>query len=155
MLKFEEKTCDVNKYVLSRKITEKYDMITTKKNVMLLLSEYLRLQYKYLEISPPKITYNYEIKSDYQNKNMTDNLSYYLDKKLKVETEIKAFYFEIEKVLKNMTREELIVTNYLLLKGNSEESVCEILGLSRTGLRPIKNSCILKIALAFNLEKLK
>lgn len=145
----------INEYLLNKKVLNLYDLNKTKENVFSLLSEFLRLQYKYLEIKPPKITYNYEVKSECKSNDRFDSLTYYLDKKYETEKEIKAFYFELQKVLMSMTKEEIIVCNNLFLKRNSEESVCENLGLSRTGLRPIKNSCLLKIALAFNLEKLK
>ncbi len=150
----EEKN-EINKYLLKGNVVNKYDMIKTKENVMLLLNEYVRLQCKYLEILPPKVTYNYEILGNYNKNHNFDKTTSYLDKKMETENEIKAFYFEIQKVLKNMTKREVIVFNYLLLKGNSEESVCEKIEISRTGLRPIKFSCILKIALAFNLEVAK
>lgn len=150
-----EETEEINKYLLSKDVINKYEMILTKKKVFILLGEYIRLQYKYLEIIPPRITYNYEVKYDFKSHDREDNLSYYLDKKLQTENEIRVFYFEIQKVLKNMTREEILIFNDLLLKKKSEDSICEKLSLSRTGLRPIKNSCILKLAMAFNLEILK
>lgn len=146
---------EINKYVLHSNVTDKYDMVKTKRNVEALLEEYLRLQYKYLEIIPPRITCNYDVKFNYNIGDKFEKISYYLDKKMSIEKEIKSFYFELQKVLKNMTKEEVAFFNNILLKKQSEESVCESLVLSRNGLKPIKNSCVLKLALAFNLEILK
>lgn len=42
-----------------------------------------------------------------------------------------------------------------LINNNSEQIVTDALGISRTGLQPIKQNCILKIALAFHIAVLK
>lgn len=55
--------------------------------------------------------------------------------------------------LKNsFTEEELLFYEYCLATNHSEGDVCIKLGVSKTGLAPIKNSCILKFAIAFNLQ---
>ena len=56
------------------------------------------------------------------------------------------------KVIQRMSMYERIYYTELLINVKSERYTSDLIGVSRNGLKPIKNSCILKIALAFNKE---
>lgn len=141
--------------LLNSKIINRYNMSATRNNVEDLLGKYVSLQYKYLNITPPRITTNYEIRCESYSPTITDKVSYYVEKKFETEQEVKEFYQEIKIVLDNLTKDERIVLTQNLINMVSESITADFIGISRTGLKPIKQSCILKLALAFNIEVLK
>lgn len=145
----------LNNCLLNARIISHYNMELTKENVNMMLDNYIKLQYKYLNIIPPRITTSYEIRYDSFISKKSDPVGYYNERKFDTEKEVEYFYGEIRDVLQRMTSEELLYYNENLLRKKSEESTAEKLCLSRKGLKPIKNSCILKLAIAFGIEELK
>ena len=128
-------------YLLSKDLRKNYNIEATEKRVVEMLNNYARLQYKYLNIIPPKITSNYQIRYEsFGNVNTVDKISYYVQKKFDTELEVKEFYDEIAKVLYRMTREELIYFNDRLINYISEELIADKLQVSRKGLKKYKES---------------
>jgi len=130
-------------------------MKATKENVDMMLDNYVKLQYKFININPPRITAVYEARYESYVPRKSDPTGYYNQRKFDTDKEIKELYSEISDVLNKMTREELLYYNDNLLGKKSEDLTAEKLGLSRKGLKPIRNSCILKLAMAFGIEELK
>lgn len=138
--------------LLDKNIINEYDIELTKNEVIKLINKYQKLKYKYINLPAPKITTNYEIRYEcflpYQ-KNNSVNI---IDLKLDTEIEIKKFYSLILDVINKMNKKERTFFYEKLMNKKSEDYVAELLNISRKGLQPIKNSCIIKFALAFNIE---
>lgn len=65
------------------------------------------------------------------------------------------FYKRLQKACKYLTNQELVYLEHYL-NGYSEETICEILNYSsRSSLKRIKESAIIKIAFYFNLHIFK
>lgn len=139
--------------LLDKNFLSKYNLEQTEENVLEIISNYLKAQYKYIDIIPPRMTSNYEVKYESFNKfNANDTVGKHIEEKIDAEIEIKKFYKVMTNVIKRMNTYERIYYAELLINGKSERYTSDLIGVSRNGLKPIKNSCILKIALAFNKE---
>ncbi|HPE14786.1 MAG TPA: hypothetical protein PLT65_02990 [Bacilli bacterium] len=122
--------------LLNTRIISHYNMELTKDNVNMMLDNYIKLQYKYLNIIPPRITASYEIRYDNFTRKKSDPVGYYNERKFDTENEVEYFYGEIKDVLLKMTNEELLYYNENLLRKKSEELTAEKLCLSRKVLKP-------------------
>lgn len=151
-MKFEQN--DVVEFsLLDKQFISKYNLEQTEENVLKIISSYLKAQYKYIDIIPPRMTSNYDVKYESFNKfNISDKVGNHVEKKVDAELEIEKFYRVMTNVIKRMNTYERIYYTELLINGKSERYTSDLIGVSRNGLKPIKNSCILKIALAFNKE---
>lgn len=139
--------------ILDKTFISKYNLEQTEENVLEIISNYLKAQYKYTDIIPPRMTSNYDVRYESLNKfNSGDSVSNYIEKKVDAEIEINRFYNIMTKVIQRMSMYERIYYTELLINGKSERYTSDLIGVSRNGLKPIKNSCILRIALAFNKE---
>lgn len=143
-------------YFLDKEITEKFDMNKTKEKVIQFILDYKIIKsrnIKSLILRDSGLTYkldqNKVSNGSNRNHSFSDNSDLYLD--------TKDMLLEIEPIIetlrKNFSPEEKKYYDCCLANKYSEEYVCNVIrnGISRTGLLPIKNSCILKIALAFNI----
>ncbi len=142
--------------VLQSNIINKFNLKETKNNVVNMLGKFISLQYKYINITPPKITSNYELRYEsFSSCNTIDKIGYYIEKKYDTELKAKEFFEELGFVMNKLNHDELVVLKLYLINNQSETIVADFIGVSRTLFRNIKDSCILKLALAFNLEVLK
>lgn len=138
-------------HLLDNTTTKLYDLVKTKEGVEKLISELKRVIFKYDHIDEPKITTNFEMNFTSNNQRI-DKIHNYVSKKVESEKEVVFLYNKIKNIYDKFTKEEKIYYTLHFFENISEEAISERLLLSRVGLRPIKNSCILKIALAFDIE---
>lgn len=146
----------VSYYFLDKEIVGRFDMNKTKENVIKFINDYKVIKarnIKSLILRDSGLTYkldpNKVSNSGNRNHSFSDNSDTYLDTTDKL-LEIEPI---IETLRKSFSPEEKKYYDCCLANKYSEEYVCNIIknGISRTGLIPIKNSCILKIALAFDI----
>ena len=148
---------DETSFLLDKEIWEKYDMNATKDNVI----EFIR---KYKE-ARAKCMYVVAFSSNGLTSKLDPNKIFSLtrknnggfaedsDNKLDDEDFVHNTMPIIKRLKKSFTIEENKYYECCLEENNSEEYVRSLLnGLSKNGLTPIKNSCILKIAFAFRME---
>ncbi len=139
--------------LLDKRFLSFYDLAKTEENVYKIMNNFFRSQYKYTNILPPRMTPNYEIKYEYLSlPSGTDKLGNYVCSRLDTEQEIIAFYNTMAGAISRMNMYEKVYYTELLLNGKSERYTADCIGVSRNGMTPIKNSCIMKIALAFGKE---
>lgn len=143
----------IDSFLLSNSIISIYDLIKTKMNVDDMVDNYLRLQYRYINIPMPRITTSYEIRYGSYVPTKSDPVGNYVARKFDTSDEVEEFYSEMVYVYDRMNQEEKLFFTEHLLNKKSEEYVAEKLGMSRKGLRPIKYSCIIKLAIAFGIEE--
>ncbi len=138
--------------LLDKKFLSQFNLEKTEENVLEIMNKFFKAQYKYTGILPPRMTPNYEIRYECFTSNCTDKLGNYVAKKVDTKQEIINFYNTMAGAISRMNCYERVYYTELLLNGRSERYTAEKIGVSRNGLIPIKNSCIVKIALAFGKE---
>ena len=143
----------IDNFMLSNSIINLYDYDKTRENVNCMIDNYLKLQYKYINIQTPKITTNYEVRYECYVPKKTDPVGRYIERKFDAYNEVEEFYGEMTDVFARMNKDEKVFFTENLLNKKSEEYVAEKLGISRKGLKPIKYSCVIKLAIAFGIEE--
>lgn len=147
-------------YVLDKTIWDRYEMNLTKKNVVEFLSEYKEAKtrsFNYMMSSSGLVaSYNFDNPISMYKSFNNNGFANSIDKKIDGEEIIERYDLVINSLLDTFTNKERQYYDYCLINNNSEVYFREIIlgGLSKHGLLPIKNSCILKIALAFNIAVL-
>ena len=135
-----------------------YDFEKTRENVEKLISTYKKSQFQYLVAENNLnnvLSVCYEPKYNQQTNNVKDKLGDNVGIKCDSKTIIDYFDAIFNPLFEKFSKEEKKYYSLYLINGNSEQYVADSLGISRTGLIPIKQNCILKIALAFHIDILK
>lgn len=139
-------------YVLDKVIWDKYDMKQTKTNVVKIIQNYKELKSKFMHLAVLHelgIT-AHNIDSIHSKTNSINSFTNKIDTKLDIEKELDIESAIFDKLNSSFTEYEKIYYDYCLQNNKSEEQLRNNIGISKLGLLPIKNSCILKIALAFD-----
>lgn len=123
----------------------------SKKGVDELMRNIEEWKYSYINLIPPKITSNYEIRSEKLNFTPTDKVGDFVEKKVDMEIMIDKIYQSLKKILENLNNQELDFFDMFYYNRMSEAIIGERLRVGHTQLLHIKQSCIIKIALG--LEK--
>ena len=123
----------------------------SKKSVDELMRNIEEWKYSYINLIPPKITSNYEIRYEKLNFTTTDKVGDFVEKKVDMEKEIDKVYQKLKIVLEKLNHEELDYFNMSYYNRKSETIIGSRLCVGHTQLLHIKQSCIIKIALG--LEK--
>lgn len=147
---------DETSYMLDKETWEKYDMNVTKNNVIDFIRKYKEARTKCMYIvafSSNGLTSKLDPNKIFSltranNGGFAENS----DSKLDSEDFVNNTMPIINRLKKSFTIEENKYYEFCLEANNSEEYLRNLLnGISKNGLIPIKNSCILKIALAFRI----
>ena len=136
--------------LLSKDFLSEYNIDATEEKVKQKIKHYLKLQCRYPNIAPPKITTSYG--TVFSSCTFRDKLGEYVANMLDDEKELVETAETIKNLFNIFSIEEKIYFTEYLLHSQSERKILDIIGVSRDGLRPIKKSCILKVALAFGIE---
>lgn len=123
----------------------------SKKSVDELMRNIEEWKYSYINLIPPKITSNYEIRYEKLNFTPTDRVGDFVEKKVDMEIMIDKIYQSLKKILENLNNQELDFFDMFYYNRMSEAIIGERLRVGHTQLLHIKQSCIIKIALG--LEK--
>lgn len=123
----------------------------SKKGVDELMRNIEEWKYSYINLIPPKITSNYEIRYEKLNFTPTDKVGDFVEKKVDMEIMIDKIYQSLKKILENLNNQELDFFDMFYYNRMSEAIIGERLRVGHTQLLHIKQSCIIKIALG--LEK--
>lgn len=140
--------------LLSRRLVEARNYGLCKKAVdekMLLLEEYI---YKYNEIKPPKITPNYEVRYEMFTGNSSDKVGDYVARRVDLLNKVDKFYTELTTILKKMTKEELFYFSCTYFNKLPESVIADRLHISKNTLVTVKESCIVKVAMHFDVDVL-
>lgn len=147
---------EMDYYVFTKKEIEQYDMIKTKDNVDDLISTYKQSKFSYFASSKSleNITSCYKPRYS-QNNNFSDKLGNNVATKIDSDNFIKYFEEIMHPLLKDLSPRERKYYSYCLVNETSERTLSDLLSISRSSLLPIKNNCVLKIALAFKIAIIK
>lgn len=128
-----------------------FDIERTFYNVCKFMRDYKKLKCKSYDQPPIKITTKYKyIFVDEKTKGINDYTK--LDQYIDNDTEYRRLSKIIVCVTENMSPEELVYYTVCIFQGKAEYRCAKEIGCSSCGLIPIKNSCIVKFACAFDIE---
>lgn len=141
------------RYIFSNKEIEKYDIFQTKINVEDLVSEYKEAKFSLMASTKAleNISTYFTPKCSKTTNNSHDKIGDNVAKKIDSDTFIKSYDEVFKPLLETFSPDEKKYYLYCIANENSEQMLADSLGISRTGLQPIKNNCILKIGLAFQI----
>lgn len=140
--------------LLSKRDLEDYDLERTFYVVCNFIKRYKRLKYKSYSEPQIKVTTKYKfifVDEPHANPNQYTKLDKFIDDK----TEYYRISNQITSVTELFTEEEKVYFTISLYNGRSETTAFKEIGCSNKGLIPIKNSCIVKFACAFDIEVYK
>ena len=138
--------------LLSIRLVKSRDYYECKKNVDELMYKFEELKFKCHSIEPPKITQSFEVHYECFTNHVSDRIGDWVANKIDNENEVDQFYYELSKAMDTLCREELIYFKNAYYNRIKEELICDLLNMSRDSLRRIKESCIIKIAMYFNID---
>lgn len=131
-----------------------YDIKRSYYRVIKFMRNYKKLKCKSFDEPPIKITTTYKyIYVDEKTKGINDYTQ--LDQYIDNDTEYRRLSRIIVCTTQNMSKEEVVYYTLCLYQGKTEYRCTQEIGCSSCGLIPIKNSCIIKFACAFNIEVYK
>lgn len=147
--------------LLRKKMINKYNLKQCKENLVELIDEYIRVKYTFQNIS--------ELGDDYYTKGMaykfSDNPSSkinYSDRvgnkatfKIDNEREAERMQQDIDRLLLKLTDPEKDFFEMVLIKKRAQRLVEDKYRITKTALEPIKQSCIIKACLHFEIAVLK
>lgn len=137
--------------LLSKKDLLDYDLDRTYYMVCKFIRNYKRLKCKCYNEPQIKVTTRYKyifVDESPINNNKYTQLDEFIDNK----TEYKRISKQLTLVTELLTEEEKVYFTICLFYGKAESTAFKEIGCSNKGLIPIKNSCIVKIACAFDIE---
>ena len=145
-------------FVIDKVVCDKFDMNKTKENVAIFIREYKEaktLCFKSLIIN--KVTYSFNPNKVFVSSNSKNGgFATSVNNKIDAEEIINNTEPLLQELVKTFTNREKIYYDYCLLNNYTDEYVMYLLGnISKYILAPIKNSCILKFALLFDLAVMK
>lgn len=140
-------------YIFSNKELENYDIVQTKENVENLFFQYKEAKFTFFasEKALKNISMNFNPKYNQNMITANDKVGDNVCKKVDSYNFIKSFDEVLNPLLEILSPHEKKYYLYCIANENSEQTVADIIGISRTGLQPIKNNCILKFGLAFQV----
>ena len=131
-----------------------YDLDRTYYRVCSFMKKYRRLKSKHYDEMPIKITTKYKfIYVDEGTKNNNDYTT--IDQYIDNDTDYQKISKRICLVTDTFSQEELVYYTICLYQQKAEYRAIKEIGCSTCGLTPIKNSCIVKFACAFDIEVYK
>ena len=138
--------------LLSLRLVKSRNYVETKRNVDEIMYKFEEYRFKYHNILPPMITTNYEVRYESNSDMVGDKVGNFVQRKVDLEIEIKEFYDKLAESLKMLNSKELLYFKQSYLNKLTEEAIAELLNISRESLKRIKESCIIKIAMFYNID---
>ncbi len=145
-------------YLLDKAIWINYDMVKTRLKVKEFLQNYKKARAQHLGTLAEDwgLVSNIDMsKTGSSSHNIKRGFSNAADMQMDAEALLNATSPLIAKLKESFTNDEKLYYDYCLASNNSENVLCEIMKISKQGLVPIKNSCLLKIAFATHNAVLK
>lgn len=148
--------------LLRKQILEQYDIQACKEEVNSILTEYIRAKYAYFNVKKQGDSFyglssakNQDLIVSKSNTNSNDSVTnkviYKIDNEIKAEQLKK----DIEELYTKFTDQEKDFFDYVLLNGDAQRIVEDKYRITKSGLEPIKQSCIVKSALHFGVAIMK
>ncbi len=118
------------------------------------VKKYLKATFKFMNLIPPRITVNYEMRYNSFTPNAIDKVGNYVERKVDAEREAREIYSTINQVWDRLSYNERVYFTEVLLYKHSENCAIEKMkDASRHLLKQIKESCVIKVAMAFGEDE--
>lgn len=137
--------------ILKPKHIALYDFEATKSALDKLMTKYDMLEFKYLNIKPPKITASYELRFECHTINRSDALGNYVARKLDTESEVEELYANITEACNRLSPSEQVYFISVYLNGKSEAFVMERLNICRYTFETLRKSAIVRMSLSLSI----
>lgn len=145
------KVDDDTVYLLDKAIWDNYDMVKTRANVINFIRKYKEARAMYIgaiTFSEYGLTSHIDYNKTSSSRRNNGGFAYNSDKKIDAEILLETLIPLISSVKESFTNDEREYYNRCLASNKSEQSFCDMMNITKVGLLPIKNSCLLKIAFA-------
>lgn len=136
--------------LLKNSYIELFNFAETKKNIDIFMDQIEEWKYMCINILPPKITQNYDIKYEKFISNVSDKVGNYVQQKLDLEQKVIETYDKLAQILSRLNYSELDYFNMSYYHRLSDEIIANRLNVGESYIAHIKRSCIIKIALGLN-----
>lgn len=136
---------------LDKDVISKYDIDECLEEVNKKIKEFKLKQSRYPEFSTPIITSNYNIRYDC----FISKINRPTEKKVELKDEIQQLYSDFVIALRSFTKNEFHYFNGCLYHNRSINSIINELNTTYYLFKEIKESCIIKLAMALDVEKFK
>ena len=142
--------------ILSYDNQSEYDKKEVEKRFKDLLKNIQEVQFKFLDLAVPNISQNYEIRYEKFTVNISDPTYNIAVKRIETRDELIKTYTILKKVYDQSLSyaEKVIFTDFFIIN-RSREVIEEKLHCGNERFYHIKNSCLIKFALALNWEGIK
>lgn len=131
-----------------------YSYEKCRKNVEKKIKNYLKAHFKFINLIPPKITTTYEIRYECFIPKVVDKVGKHVENEIDSEQEALEIYNALTQVWNRLSYNERVYTTEVLICKKSENyAIDRMKDASRYLLDHIRKSCIIKLALAFNVDE--
>src|SRR5574344_672701 len=144
--------------LLRNETIREYDVLVSKNKVEEILTEYIRARYAYSNIKQIGNEFynsstgaNYEFKPEMHTIRYSDRVGNKIAFKVDTENEVIEMEKDFTEMIKLFTEMEKDFFNTVLLGQRSQNIIEEKYNVTKNGLLSTKQSCILKIAMYFNV----
>lgn len=142
----------VDSFILSKDEIKDYDLEKTLIKVQNKIREFKLARNRFTEGLHVRLTPNYEPIMESYSFHNSDPTSEVVRYTLDSEQEYNEFNATLKSLYDTMSKEEIAYINDCLICNKSEASLKEKFNLTRWGFNDIKNSSIIRFAIAFHLE---
>ena len=140
--------------LLSNEEIKVHDFEKCKKIVEKKVQKYLRSCFKFINLIPPKITANYEMRYEAFTPATKDTTGNYVSKKVDAEIEALEIYSIINQIWERLSyNERVYFTEVLLYKKSENYAIEQMNDITRHLFKQVKESCIIKVAMAFGEDE--
>lgn len=136
-------------------LIKKYDYEKTRDELEEIFTDYVEARFKFIELSEPNITSNYEIRYEAPTNFISNPTSYISINRLETLEQLNYFYDILSKVSQKLNKYERGYLVCCLLNDESEDVLTEKLAISKTKMVKNKKTCVIKTGLAFGVAYLK
>ncbi len=140
---------------LSTEIINKYDYKKTKRNVDKFMAPLCEKVFIYRNLTPPSVSSHIKDVCVQESRSNSSSTERYIIKKLETEAEVKEYFDEIQSVIDEFNDGEKLCFKAEYLNQVTIEMLMEKSDLSESTIKRLRQSCIIKFALAFDIAVLK
>ena len=138
-------------FTLTKQELMEYNFDETFLNVQDKLRDLKKARNRFINGYHVRVTSSYQPRLEAYTHHVSDNVSADVEYRLDSEKEYNEFNYQLNRLYETMSKPEIAFINDCLLCNRSEASVRDKFGISRDGFVIIKQSSVVRFAIAFNI----
>lgn len=150
-MNLEEREEYVDTCLLTKEDLEEYDVEAITENIIKKIREFKKSRNRFLDGYHYRMTPKYEPRLEMFTVRKSDPVGKTVEYKFDSQEEYDDFNIRLEKLLALMSYDEAVYINDCLISSISESTVRGKLNLGKDSFKKIKNSALVRFAIAFNL----